>query len=360
MKLTKYLTLITAIATIFVGCGIPEENKGNEATGNIVLSAEDTVEVKTPINFVVTNNEGEDVTAEATIYDKSHDFVQVTNPYTPTEDDDYIFYAVVGDYISNDFTVIVTPTVPALPEDSNSANTSFEHRLLLVDHTGNTCGYCPRMMLALKEVSETGDYHSKYYEAMAHSYAGTDPAYSGSAAAISTYFAIVEYPSLTYNFAYSTISSYNAEHIKQQIDKLWKESAEAGIAAATSMATKSVVVNAEVKAAVTGEYSINAWLLEDGIEATQINGTEDWMDIHNNAIRQAATTKPITGYELGNIEAGKTATRVLNLKITSNKWNRDNMKVMLIVSKKGDNGVFDVANVALCDINDTISYNYNN
>jgi hypothetical protein len=82
------------------------------------------------------------------------------------------------------------------------------------------------------------------------------------------------------------------------------------------------------------------------------------MNIHNNAIRQAATTSPITGYELGTIEAGATATQILNLNITQSSWNRDNMKVMVIVSKKNDKGKYDVANVAICPINDSIIYDY--
>ena len=357
MKFIKFFALTIATATMFIGC-----DKQNEevASSDITLSAEKVVEINTPIVFTVKNSAGVDVTSKAAIFDKSHDYVQVENPFTPTEDGDYTFYAVVGDLISKDFKVTVTPEVPALPEDADPANTSFKHRILLVDHTGNTCGYCPQMMKALKEVEETEGYHEKYYEAMAHSYASSDPAHSGAADAISGHFRVGNYPTLTYNFAHTTTSSYNAEHIKQQINALWKESADAGIAAAASMATKSVVVNTEIKAAVAGEYSVTAWLLEDGIEANQTNATESWMNIHNNAIRQAAMTSPITGYELGTIEAGKSAQQVLNLKITTSKWNLDNTKVMVIASRKDNNGKVDVVNVAICEVNGTVSYNYNN
>jgi hypothetical protein len=314
--------------------------------------------VNTPIEFTITNSEGEDVTAEATIYDKSHDFVTVSNPFTPTEDGDYTFYAVVGDSISNDIKVVVTPVVPALPEDSNTANTSFVHHILLIDHTGNTCGYCPGMMRALKEVAETEGYHEKYYEAMAHSYATTDPAYSGSASAISTYYRVTGYPTLTYNFAYTTQSSFNAEHIKQQIDAQWKESADAGIAAAASLASNSVIVNTEVKAAVENDYRITAWLLEDGIEANQLNAKEEWMNIHNNAIRQAVTTNPISGMDLGTIKAGEKASLAMSLEIVGTKWNLDNLKVMVIASAKNSNGKYEVVNVTLCPVNGTVAYDY--
>jgi hypothetical protein len=358
MKFTKFFALVAATVAMFAAC--TPGGDVTTATGDITLSAETVVEVNTPIHFVVKDSSGANVTNGATIYDKSHDFAQVENPFTPTVDGDYTFYAVVGDAISKDFKVTVTPEVPALPEDTDAANTSFKHRILLVDHTGNTCGYCPRMMKALKEIEESGDFDGKYYEAMSHSYSNTDPAFSGAAASISSHYGLQGYPTLTYNFYHPTSSSYNAEHIKGQINALWKESADAGIAASTNLAAKSVVVNAEVKAAVDGEYSITAWLLEDGIYAKQTNATAEWMNTHNNAIRQAATTSPLTGYELGTLKAGETASQILNLTIARDTWNRDNMKVMVIVSKKGANNRFDVANVVLCPINDSVTYNYKN
>jgi hypothetical protein len=356
MKFTKFFALVAATVAMFAAC--TPGGDVTTATGDITLSAETVVEVNTPIHFVVKDSSGANVTNGATIYDKSHDFAQVENPFTPTMDGDYTFYAVVGDAISKDFKVTVTPEVPALPEDTDAANTSFKHRILLVDHTGNTCGYCPHMMKALKEIEESGDFDGKYYEAMSHSFANTDPAFSGAAASISSHYGLQGYPTLTYNFYHPTSSSYNAEHIKGQINALWKESADAGIAASTNLAAKSVVVNAEVKAAVDGEYSITAWLLEDGIYAKQTNATDEWMNTHNNAIRQAATTSPLTGYELGTLKPGETAEQILNLTIARDTWNRDNMKVMLIVSKKGDNKKFDVANVVICPINDSVTYDY--
>ena len=356
MKLVKFFALIAASASMFVGCEPTPQEEPASADAKLSV-VKNVLEVNTPIEFIVEDVDGNDVTAESVIFDAIA-YDEVSNPFTPTADGKYSFYAVYGDAISNHVEVVVTPTVPALPEDAKPENTEFKHRILLVDHTGTECGYCPRMMTALKEVAETGDYHSKYYEAIAHTYKQTDPASSSAAFAVSGHFNINDYPTLTYNFYHSTQSSYNPEHIKNQIDALWKEYAEVSVAASTSLATKSVVVNTEIKAAVAGEYSINAWLLEDGIEAKQTNATEDWMNIHNNAIRNAATTEPLTGYELGTIEAGKSVEQVLSLDITSAAWNRDNLKVMLIVSKKNDKGKFDVANVAVCPLNESITYDY--
>ena len=356
MKFTKFIALFAAAATIFAGCE-PVQQEGPVSAEAVLRVVKNVLEVNTPIEFIVEDTEGNDVTAMSVIFD-ANSFDEVANPFTPTADGKYKFYAVYGDAISNYVDVVVTPTVPALPEDAKPENTEFKHRILLVDHTGNECGYCPKMMAALKQVAETGDYHSKYYEAMAHTYKQSDPASSSAAFAVSGHYGISNYPTLTYNFYHTTTSSYNAEHIMSQIDALWKEYAEVSVAAATSLATKSVVVNTEIKAALTAEYSINAWLLEDGIEAKQTNATADWMNIHDNAIRNVATTEPLSGYELGTIEAGKSVEQVLSLDIVSTSWNRDNLKVMLIVSKKNAKGKYDVANVAICPLNQSITYDY--
>ena len=359
MKFTKFIAFIAAAATLSVGCG-GDDNGGEKpsADGATLKADVQSVEVNNPITFTVITDDGTDITAEATIYDKTHDFVEVSNPFTPTEDGKYEFYAVSGNIITAAIEVMVLPSIPALPEDANASSTEFKHRILLVDHSGNTCGQCPKMMLALQELAENDDYHSKYYEAVAHSYAASDPATSAAANAISSHYGVTNYPTLTYNFAYSTSSSYNAEHIKQQIDAQWKESADAGIAASASLATSSVVVNAEVKAAVENEYRITAWLLEDGIVANQTNATEEWMNTHDNAIRQASTTSPISGHDLGTIKAGEKASLAMSLEILGSKWNRDNFKVMVIASAKNDKGKFEVVNVAICPVGDSVAYDY--
>jgi hypothetical protein len=361
MKLTKFFALALA-ALAFVGCKTETPGSGNneQPTGDATLVANNnSVEVNTPIEFTVTATDGTDLTAEAVIYDKSHDYVVVENPFTPTEDGEYEFYAVVGNIITPSIKVSVVPTIPALPEDAQPENTVFNHRILLVDHTGNTCGYCPQMMKALETVSKTGDYHSKYYEAMAHTYSNGDPAFSGAASLVSNHHGVSSYPTLTYNFYHTTQSSYNDAHIMGQIDALWKaEGADAGIAAAATLASSSVIVNTEVKAAVANDYRITAWLLEDGIYAKQTNATEEWMNTHDNAIRQRVSSDDISGVDLGTIAAGEKTSTALTLNIVGNKWNRDNLKVMVIVSAKNDKGKFEVANVAICPMNDVVTYDY--
>ena len=366
MKLIKYFTL--AVATLaFAACGGDDATDGGtQNASDIVLKAHNnSVEVNTPIHFSVIAADGTDLTADAIIFDKTNDYEEVPNPFTPTKDGEYIFFASVNNMISQYLTVNVVPSIPALPADAEPSNTSFNHRILLVDHTGNTCGNCPQMMLALKEIMETEvtegqvSYHDRFCEAMAHSYTTGDPAYSKAASIVSSHYGVTAYPTATYNFYHPTTSPQNAAHIKSQINSLWKaEGAEAGIAASSTVASTCVVVNTEVKAAVANDYRITAWLLEDNIYGKQTNATEDWMNYHDNAIRQRIVSDDITGVDLGTIEAGKTASTTLTLKIDSDKWVRDNFKVLLIVSAKNAKGKFEVVNTVICPANESVAYDY--
>lgn len=362
MKLLRLFLPMMLLAALTTAC---ENSKTPETrpTGNITLAAHaETITVGESITFTVMC-EGVDVTDAAQIFMRSAELPQVENPYTPSTDGELEFYAVYGSAVSERIKVTVFPVIPDLPADAQPENTAFNHRILLVDHTGTQCGYCPQMMKALKQISENEAYHSKYYEAMSHTYNNNDPAGSNAASGVSNNYAITGYPTLTYNFRHSRTSSYDATDIMQQIDALWRaDGAQAGIAAAASLAASKVIVNVEVKAAVAGEYAIAAWLLEDGIEATQSGATEDWMSIHNNAIRQWVISEDnnndISGIKLGTIAAGETAEKVLELPIMSNKWNRDNFKVMLIASTPNSNGKFDVVNVTICEMNDVVTYDY--
>jgi hypothetical protein len=98
--------------------------------------------------------------------------------------------------------------------------------------------------------------------------------------------------------------------------------------------------------------------LEDGIYAKQTNATEEWMNTHDNAIRQRVSSDDISGVDLGTLAAGETASTALTLNIVGNKWNRDNLKVMVIVSAKNAKGQFEVANVVICPMNNVVTYDY--
>lgn len=369
MKITKFFALLCAAATLsVVGCetnnGTDEpDNSGGNKPGKetIELDAKRTVTTGEEVVFTVKTASGEDVTAESKIHLKADGSV-VENPFVSEVDGKFEFYATYGTKISKVITVSVVPEIPTLPEDDQPENLAFNHHVLLVDHTGTDCGFCPNMMAAINEVAAMPGYHEKFYEAMAHTYNTDDPAYSHAAEIVKSHYRslINGYPTTTFNFYHPTPASYYADDVKSQIDALWKaDGADAGVAASVTGGNTMVVVSASVKAKVAGDYCITAWLLEDGIYAVQ-NGTKDERYYtHNNAVRSLASTDRIYGFSLGTIEAGQSKSYEMTMDINTNAgWKPENLKVLVIASALNKSKRYEVVNMTVCPVNQSVNYDY--
>ncbi|MBQ2365041.1 MAG: BACON domain-containing protein, partial [Alistipes sp.] len=219
-----------------------------------VLSAQKTViEAGSQVEFIVTVAD-EDVTAEATIYEY-YTKQEVSNPYTIDVEGEHIFYAKHDNNESKILTITVIPQgSPELPEDSDPDNYTFKYRMLLIDHTGTDCGYCPYMMESLKTLSENSEYNDYYNIAMAHSYNSSDPAYSPVAKSLFYYYnrtlnVLTGYPTLTFNYCYEDSANYTLNNIYYHFNNLKKESQDAAIAVATKIQENDVVVNVALKSA---------------------------------------------------------------------------------------------------------------
>lgn len=372
MKITKFLALMCA-AIAFVGCdeSTPEKPDGPkpiEPKGNLELTASVEIgEMNQPITFTVMQGEDEasmvDVTADCTIYNKET-YEQVSNPFTPTLDGVYSFYAVKGPSVSPTISITVKEAVPVLPEDSNVSSTDFKHRALIIDHTGTGCPNCPRVFTAIKMLEDT-KYHDWFYEAFAHSYNSSDPASSEDAYLVSSFRGVKGYPSVSGNF-YTNIdaltgSSGIASNIMSFLDGVHKEKADVGISASAVALSKKVSVAVEVKSGKSQEYKIACWLLEDNIYGQQNGASEAWHNTHNNAIRKitGVNNSNITGNSIGVVNEGETWSDIIEISPLGNKWVRENLEVMVIVTAANQSGKFDVANVAICPINSTVEYAYN-
>ena len=103
---------------------------------------------------------------------------------------------------------------PELPADPQPDNTSFSHRIMLLQHTGTYCPNCPNLMTSLKEVAQDNGYSGRYVHVASHSYnEDGDEAYSDAAAKISQAFCSGYYPELTFNLTNeNTGTSISAEN----------------------------------------------------------------------------------------------------------------------------------------------------
>lgn len=252
--------------------------------------------------------------------------------------------------------------VPELPADPQPGSTSFNHRILLLQHTGTYCSNCPNLMTSLKALSELDEYSSKYQHVAAHSYnEDGDPAYSQAAVNLSQAFCSGYYPELTFNLTKeNTGTSLAVNTITGVIDRLHKESADVGIAAAAGLSGNVLGVNVQVKAAKSGLYRIAVWVLEDGIRGKQEGATDDWMNTHENAIRAMAGNTlnlRIYGEKMGELQPGQTVEKSFSVALDES-WEAENCKVLVVVNEAGADGRYDLANCAVCPIGGVVAYDY--
>lgn len=378
MKITKFFALMCAAAVAFVGCeGTEDNNNGSTGGGGnnnppasntgFVLSVD-----RSPIalgeSFTLTvTDDGVDVTSSATIYNYKSMEVVKNSTFTPDATGVYSFFATLGSKSSNTLYVTVMASVPDLPADTDAANTKFNHRVLLVDHTGINCPNCPMMTDNLRALHET-EWKNSYNEVTCHagSYAAGDPANSSAANTVNSYYKPNGYPDLRINFHGSQVGNYYTDYFKQvmsaEFEKIIKTNgADAGIAVATTGDSDVVYATVAVKAAVTQEYRVTAWLLENNIYGNQAGATESHHSLYQHALRNIGGTyskTDLTGESIGVVEAGKVVETGFEIPITSTKWDVTNMEVLVIVSAKDRQNRWEVVNTTVCPVNQSVNFEY--
>ena len=324
------------------------------------------------VTFTVTY-EGEDVTASSTIH-ANYTNEEVSNPYTTTESGDFSFYAMYNGIKSKICSVTVTPAyAPEFPEDANPTSYDFNQRMLLVDHTGLGCGYCPYMKEAIKEAENNANYKDKFNVVYAYSYSSSEVCYTSTSKTLFNYYQnvcststigmyLTGYPSLTSNYNHNTAANYNM--VQGQINELWDANPTASIALAAKIEGEKIVISASVKSSKTQNVKLSLWVLEDDITATQSNATASWMHNHHSVLRDAPTkvsATDISGIDFGYIEANSTMSRVMEFDLfAASSWKKENFKVIAIISapsEKYDNK-YEVVNTAMCEMGSSIGFDY--
>lgn len=365
MKLTKFFAFAFA-ALAFVGCDekTPDQKEPLPTpTGDIKLAADKTaVEIGETVTFTVTDAENQDVTSQALIYDEN--FNEVGSQVTFNESGSYSFFATVGSANSNYVSVVVMADVPEVPEDPQPENFTFNHRAVVIDQTGVNCGYCPNATDQLKTLENT-EWHKYYNEVTCHagSYAGGDPGNSAAANALNQFQSsmISGYPCILVNF-YGKPNGYGYNDIIKVLQPyVQKDGVDVGISLAVTGDESCVYAAAQVKSGVAQEYKITAWLLESNIYSpNQAGATKDYHKIYNNALRNMSHEYSKTNVQGDShtFEANEVKDLAFELEMISNKWKLENMSVLVIVSAKDANGRWEVANSAVCKINEAKEFEY--
>ena len=308
-----------------------------------------------------------DITSEAIIYDEY--FNEIPNTYVTSSTGKYKFFSVYGTQRSTQITVSVLPCSLEIPIDTQPNNLSFNHRALAIAHMGTDCPYVPMMkdnILALDDSSYS--YYYNIVECHGSSwYATNDPARSNAAGILDDLQNPIGYPSLFLNLYNCEIHNtadtsefiYNAGCALDNCIK--KEGADVGISMAVASLDDEVYCRANIKSAKHDEYRVNAWLLENNIAAKQSGAYKDYHEIHDHVLRNVSEevcSEDFAGLSIGSLEVGTIYNYSCSIPITNASWDANNMEVLIVVCAKNENGMWEVANSAVCPVNSKKSYEY--
>ena len=342
---------------------VPVDPENPEEYSTITLTADkESVEIGDVVTFSVTDQDGNDVTSMSSIYDQELSCLK-DGQFTATETGSFEFFATCGAETSNYVVITVLAQLPVLPVDEQPASTKFNHRALVIDHTGVNCPYCPLALDNLKELQEDAEWNSHYCEVSCHAggYASGDPANSQAANALNKFQSsmITGYPCILVNF-YTNPEGYAKEDVVTALqNNIKQDGADVGISMAVTGDPNAVYCAASVKAAVGAEYKVAAWLLESNISSPkQAGASKPYHKIYNNALRNMAYTNDVQGESIGTLFTGETKELSFELPITSSKWSFENMSVVVVVSAKDENGRWEVVNSACCPLNESKPFEY--
>ena len=377
MKFTKFFAMLSCVAMAFAACepvddgktpgDNPSDNPGdNTTTGELTLTADKTaIELGESVTFTVTQ-EGTDVTKDVTLYDA--DLNKLSNPYTPTVSGAINVTATKGKYTSNTVTVTIMAQMPQVPADPQPSNLAFNHRAVVIDHTGVNCPACPSVTDKLLALANT-EWHQHYNEVTCHAggYANGDPGASAAATALNQMQAPSGYPNIKINFYTATVENYGqATFLNLMAEALGAyiktDGADVGIAMAVEGDSTNIYCAAQVKAKASKEYKVVAWLLESNIYSpNQAGATKDYHKIYNYALRNISgeySRNNVAGESIGILEPGQTYDCAFTLPMVSTKWIWENMGVLVIVSAKDANNRWEVVNSAYCPVKESKAFEY--
>lgn len=364
-----------AAALSFAACE-PAGNEGEELNGDLRLSVNPKIILCDGVSVATLEARiGKTVVTDGlTIFDGDNKVVDLPNmKFSTTKEGVYTFWATYGDKISNEVTVTAVKELPAateLPLDPEPKNTSFSRKVMLMQFTGTNCPWCPFMTDCIDALPKS--LKDKYILTAIHRFNDDDPAFITDA--LEQTMAVSGFPTLGVDM-HSVSPYYNYPALIRNLvqDAVNRESAKVGIAACASYAAESrmLSVKAEVKAAVTDNYRIGAWLLEDGIYGKQANNGatgRDSYNTHDCCVRIAdskVTNTNYTGYYLGEIKAGEkksyefTPTNM----ILDPSWKVENCRLVIFVTCEGapSDGTLNtwyVNNIVECPINGSVAYQY--
>lgn len=374
-KIITFLAAGLALLSI-PSCTLTKDEVSDEGGG--LSSKELSIEADTYVitadgisaAYITVKNGGEVVTEGVKFYDANNKPTDLIEDmvFTTTTPGVYTFWASYKTLHTDKITIkAISAQIPSLPGDPAPSSSSFQKRVLITQYTGTGCGWCPIMISVLRAFNADPEYKDKGVITALHSYNDDDPMYIPTS--LNSAMNISAYPAVNFNLIKS--SSMNVKYqdpaaelqlcFQPAFDKQYKKQAKAGISVASLIDGNQLVLNIETKAAVSGEYKVAAWLMEDNIKAPQANNgisSEEGFNTHHNAIRAIAGQASLTdfyGYGTKLEKGGKY--RHLYIFDLDETWKREDLHFAVLVSYRESTG-YEVTNVINCIPGETYPYEY--
>lgn len=230
-----------------------------------------------------------------------------------------------------------TFTVSQMGELVADYSRDFVRRSVVVRYTGNWCGYCPAMNLALHDAI---DQYPDHIIAMNMYQGSGDLSFSD----INFYmgeFNIQGFPTAIMNYycevgntsTYQTNTTRFVNLAKEAVEDLPANTVLGGVA---TISGSDIVVDLSLASKNAGDYFLSAFLLEDGIIGSQ----SDYLGLvdnpsqydHSNVVRAVFTERMGDAYSL---TANGMEKITLSMPVPSSVKNTDNLHVVVFVSYEG-------------------------
>ncbi len=362
-------------ALLFFACDpIDNGEENNSSTSGVLEITTSTTMIQangTDSAVLTVTLDGVEITDGVVFHDASDDseISLSNNTFTTTVAGSYTIWAEYKIYTtSTDVTIVAVDfEIPELAADSQPSSTSFHKDLFLVQFTGTSCQYCPGMVDILDKLAEDDDYNTRYHRAAIHSYGTTDAAYYSNGSSIANAFGVSGYPYVVLDMYGSTSNYTSYTAFTTLFETAYdRTTCPAGISVNSVYDDNVIVVTVGVKAAISANFRVGLWVLEDGIYSVQTRNSnvgtsgKDY-NTHDDCVRytdcrNSSATYDYTGKTLGYLTAGSEDKYAFSVDISSS-WDWDNIHLLAFVTYQSSSG-YSTANCVDFLPGETIGYQY--
>lgn len=332
----KNLILLFVTVLFISGCSTDYEIL--KSYDSISLTADSSVKlVGETITFTVKDNQGADLTADATFY---VDDVKIEgNIYSSS---------VVGSHTvtAQYFTVTSTPLIINFHDGSEI---NFRKRMLIEDYTGTWCGYCPRVAWAIELV------HQQTEDAVAVAIHGpsSDPTNAGydpfmfDATELTTLLSFSGYPQGYLN-RMTKWKALQPNNIDQAIAFTQGENPKMGVAMTSTVEGGNITMDVNVMFGkdFSNNLRLVVYVVENGLIYEQHNYTSYYGDVdviedfeHNHVLRSCLTPLLGEGISGDATKLAQTYTRRFEVPVPANVANAANIEFIAFVVDENNNVV---------------------